>query len=156
MKLVSPKSKPVIHCVDLRRHWQELHNRVAWDPDELDAAADMLKQYFDAVFHPIDFSHDRPAMQEFQKVVSQSKGAAGLDHWTTDEVHTIAHSSKAIEAVWDTMAFWEEVGRTPTLLREARLAHIPKEGNDSNVVEARALRPICFPGALPGMDYNLG
>lgn len=57
-----------------------------------------------------------------------AKGAAGPDQWTATEVKIIP--TEAMELFIDITGRWEQVGRAPTVLAEARQTTLPNPGKE--------------------------
>ena len=85
----------------------------------------------------------RPSVTAFKQQLRRTKGCAGIDGWSKNEITTVLCCDELVQELWDEMGNWEDTGTVPTPVRNIRVACLAKETEVAqNILRPENHRPI--------------
>lgn len=125
----------------IHSYWSNFWERQQWNEEDGQQCIDEIACFINSKIANNEFSGCRPDLNEFRQGLCRINGTHGIDGWAACELKTIASSSAASQALWETLEIWEEEGALPGVINQCKLVCVPKK--DLHFLEPQQYRPIC-------------
>ena len=121
----------------LRAYRKSLGEQVRMSQEEKESAVNLIVDKLHPLVAQCPKIEGRPSITAFKHQLRRTKGCAGMDGWSKNEIKTILCCNELVQEIWDEMGNWEDTGMVPTSVRNIRVACLAKE---TKVVE-HTLKP---------------